>query len=787
VPVAIAGMHRSGTSMTARLLNLVGVHLGASDELLEATADNPAGYWENKQFVDVNDTVLAALGAGWDCPPPADAVRSSLPALVDERQVAEELVERFRPHEPWGWKDPRNSLTLPFWRRIVPGLRVVVCVRHPSEVAESLRRRGMFTRPLSLHLWSVYNKQALADAPDDACLVTHYKRFFADPEAELHRLLDFCGVAADPEKITLALESVRHELRHNRAGDEGGERTRLPDDVFDLYAALCTRAGTPVDATRQRGTRSAAGAGAPSTRPFAGSDESRRLLSTIARVESGLAASQHETAVLRAQVRRLDDAVTSLRTSALAERGSVVAAVEMAAARFAVEANEDSSSRLRRLVARTVPARSRVLIAGKGEALLDGLPLDVSQFPATPSGEYLGYHPGDSLAAIAHVEALRAEGYQYLVVPASTAWWLDHYTGFRSHLHARCTQLAATPDGAVFALHRAAPDEARGALALADLVAHLRTGGIDDPTVLDWHSGLDIDRQALGGQVFSPPARRDTLPYLDNTIDVVVLPPTGDPLLREARRVASQAVVQSLGTPHEDAVAALWRSAGPEKGEISLVLLAGLGSVRGQTLSAAVGDLSQGCGEVVVITGDGPDNDAWLDPSMLPVPVRAVPCLSAAIAGACNDEVVVVDERLVPVGDWLSPLVEVLRRPGTGAVTGRVLSREGTLVHPAPESEQLRTHPDHPAVVFVRECDAAPPWLLALRRSALLDGAAGKLSPSCDALVHREDLLVDGWKLVYQPEAVMVATKDLARGGVVDARRRPRTSATELLPRGGTA
>src|SRR5204863_2465921 len=68
MPVAIGGMHRSGTSMTARLLNVMGTYLGEESDLVPATAENPEGYWEHTGFVDVNDEILHELGGGWDCP-----------------------------------------------------------------------------------------------------------------------------------------------------------------------------------------------------------------------------------------------------------------------------------------------------------------------------------------------------------------------------------------------------------------------------------------------------------------------------------------------------------------------------------------------------------------------------------------------------------------------------------------------------------------------------------------------------------------------------------------------
>src|SRR5207249_3580544 len=55
-------------------------------------------------------------------------------------------------------------------------------------------------------------------------------------------------------------------------------------------------------------------------------------------------------------------------------------------------------------------------------------------FPQDASGVYAGHYPADSAAAIAHLEELRARRGQFLVVPATSQWWLDHYAEFHQHL-----------------------------------------------------------------------------------------------------------------------------------------------------------------------------------------------------------------------------------------------------------------------------------------------------------------------------------------------------------------
>ena len=55
---AIAGMHRSGTSLVAGLVRAAGLPMG--EELVGASATNPHGHHEDRAFVALHDAALAA-------------------------------------------------------------------------------------------------------------------------------------------------------------------------------------------------------------------------------------------------------------------------------------------------------------------------------------------------------------------------------------------------------------------------------------------------------------------------------------------------------------------------------------------------------------------------------------------------------------------------------------------------------------------------------------------------------------------------------------------------------
>jgi hypothetical protein len=243
MPVCIAGMHRSGTSVVARLLNLCGLYLGEDSDLINPTPDNPEGYWENVRFVKINEAVLGELGGAWDLPPVRSEGWEREESLAPLRQQAMELCREFAHGEPWGWKDPRTSLTLPFWKDIFPDLGVIICVRNPVEVARSLYRRGYSSNAFAFELWKTYNGRLLGASVRERRLVTHHEAYFADPEREVRRVLDWLGLTASAETVTAATATVSTALRHHRVTEAELRSAGLDSVGLELYHKLCDEAG----------------------------------------------------------------------------------------------------------------------------------------------------------------------------------------------------------------------------------------------------------------------------------------------------------------------------------------------------------------------------------------------------------------------------------------------------------------------------------------------------------------------------------------------------------------
>jgi hypothetical protein len=110
----------------------------------------------------------------------------------------------------------------------------------------------------------------------------------------------------------------------------------------------------------------------------------------------------------------------------LAAVGTDGLAYEQLAAHVAVLAEE------------ATPAGAIVLVVSKGDENLvrfDGR--SGWHFPRAATGQYAGHHPPDGGWAVDHLEALRAAGGAYLVLPATYYWWLEHYPELERHLRTR--------------------------------------------------------------------------------------------------------------------------------------------------------------------------------------------------------------------------------------------------------------------------------------------------------------------------------------------------------------
>ncbi len=155
----VIGMHRSGTSTTSGIFNILGLSLGSS--VIPPLGENPKGFFENVPITALNNRLLKSLGSSWH---ETYLIRKNWwtgNPLIDFRdELADTMLQQFDELNQLLIKDPRLSVLLPFYLEVFKILEIqpyfVICLRSPSEVAASLLSRNHFPSEKSVLLWMDY-------------------------------------------------------------------------------------------------------------------------------------------------------------------------------------------------------------------------------------------------------------------------------------------------------------------------------------------------------------------------------------------------------------------------------------------------------------------------------------------------------------------------------------------------------------------------------------------------------------------------------------------------------
>jgi hypothetical protein len=222
-PIVVIGMHRSGTSLVARILAAAGVQMGADRN----THD------ESDFFRELNKKIFRAAHADWDWPlatVPAledKALCDNLAAHLSERCASKDarayLGRRFGKADlgaqpgRWGWKDPRNTCTLPLWLRVFPDAQVVAA----SLVARERKRVGRLENAIrssrclgperAFELWAEYVERSLdvtAELPPARVRDVRYERLVAKPYDAVRELLGFLELGLDEAGVAALIGMI---------------------------------------------------------------------------------------------------------------------------------------------------------------------------------------------------------------------------------------------------------------------------------------------------------------------------------------------------------------------------------------------------------------------------------------------------------------------------------------------------------------------------------------------------------------------------------------------------
>jgi hypothetical protein len=210
--VTVLGMHRSGTSATAGMLQEHGVALGP---VSEQARFNARGNREIRELNRLHNAILERNGGSWWDPPSEPRLKRADFRRRDEilAAIAGATI---------GVKDPRMLLLLPLWRDLEP--KPIGVIRNPVAVRKSLQRRarerGERHPQLSAErweeLWTTYNRALLAELERRPFPVIDFDRH-SELDAQVRSALAFHGLETGADSTFFDRELVGQQVAEWRS------------------------------------------------------------------------------------------------------------------------------------------------------------------------------------------------------------------------------------------------------------------------------------------------------------------------------------------------------------------------------------------------------------------------------------------------------------------------------------------------------------------------------------------------------------------------------------------
>jgi len=213
----------------------LGAYVADNCDLLKANARNELGYYESKLVYRLNEAILSDNGHTWR------SIRTSPAASLDRRAQIRDLVSTYyRGHVVSVIKDPRLCLLIPYWAAEAgpyypTDIRFVYAIRHPAEVASSLKVAWGMGPAEALDLWIFYNSMVinfLARKPTTEYVVVDMSSGDVGAYGAAIRRVARSLELPYREWACEAIYSPRHKHFSGLAG-------RLPEPVAEAFHTAC--------------------------------------------------------------------------------------------------------------------------------------------------------------------------------------------------------------------------------------------------------------------------------------------------------------------------------------------------------------------------------------------------------------------------------------------------------------------------------------------------------------------------------------------------------------------
>jgi tetratricopeptide (TPR) repeat protein len=243
--LVVLGMHRSGTSALTRLINLAGARLPA--ELLPASESNVLGYWEPRNIVGANETLLVELDRHWADPKPMPADWLDRPKTVAFAEKAKVLIgTEFGGTGGFVLKDPRLCRLMPVWLAAIKHYKIEPVLffiyRNPVEAYASLNSRNGLDAQHAFLLWLAYLLEAELATRGMKRTILSYDALVSDWRSTLSRVIRDVGVMGlDLDAVEEAGGAIDPGEQHHRAPAAAFlSHPDASEEAKEAYQALLT-------------------------------------------------------------------------------------------------------------------------------------------------------------------------------------------------------------------------------------------------------------------------------------------------------------------------------------------------------------------------------------------------------------------------------------------------------------------------------------------------------------------------------------------------------------------
>jgi O-antigen biosynthesis protein len=217
-PVIILGMHRSGTSALGAALEPLGLTVGKTVMSPSSEKGNPKGYYENLAITELHDRFLTSIKSiWWDHRPVRNGRFSGAAARRFREELLQLLVDEFGPARAL-IKDPRMCRLMPLWLPLIgeyfSQARFILPIRHPVEVAYSLKKRDRLKLDVGLKLWAVHVFESERTTRGFRRVFTTYDQLLQSPAETVSRVARILDLPDEllPARVTGQVDPA---LRHH--------------------------------------------------------------------------------------------------------------------------------------------------------------------------------------------------------------------------------------------------------------------------------------------------------------------------------------------------------------------------------------------------------------------------------------------------------------------------------------------------------------------------------------------------------------------------------------------